>query len=453
MYEPAKSTSRHRSATSSPWRRPVNAAVRKIAASCSGAALGHFWDIFWSRLERQPSHRFQGLLSAPARIRTWDLRIRSPLLYPAELRGRTSSAYARAFGPRRLMDWPPVRRAACKVARSATRPLRDALRDEMTKKAPLSLAALVTTAAAAFALLPATAGAKTGVRVGIGDQQASMFDQPLFQARKFKRVRYFVRWDVMKTADERLAARRYIQRAREDGISVLLHISSDDLRIKRAHLPSVSAFRTQVRRLVPYFRKLGVREFGAWNEVNHASQPTYRSPTRAADFFVETYRAVRPRCSFCTVVALDVLDQRGVERYMRSWYRHLSSTYRRRATIVGIHNYGDVNRQRTTFTRNIIQESHHYNSHTKFWFTETGGIVKFGRSFPCNTTRARNRLRNMFDLAKTYHSSGVERMYVYNWTAPPDGCDARFDAGLVNFDGTARPGYTYLRQKLPNFLR
>src|SRR4051812_26094511 len=207
MYEPAKSTSRHRSATSSSWRRPVNAAVRKIAASCSGAALGHFWDIFGvgSNDSRPEDHRFQGLLSAPARIRTWDLRIRSPLLYPAELRGRTSSAYARAFGPRRLMDWRPVRRAACKVARSATRPLRDALRDEMTKKAPLSLAALVTTAAAAFALLPATAGAKTGVRVGIGDQQASMFDQPLFQARKFKRVRYFVRWDVMKNADERLA--------------------------------------------------------------------------------------------------------------------------------------------------------------------------------------------------------------------------------------------------------
>jgi len=321
----------------------------------------------------------------------------------------------------------------------------------MTKKAPLSLAALVTTAAAAFALLPATAGAKTGVRVGIGDQQASMFDQPLFQARKFKRVRYFVRWDVMKNADERLAARRYIQRAREDGISVLLHISSDDLRIKRAHLPSVSAFRTQVRRLVPYFRKLGVREFGAWNEVNHASQPTYRSPTRAADFFVETYRAVRPRCSFCTVVALDVLDQRGVERYMRSWYRHLSSTYRRRATIVGIHNYGDVNRQRTTFTRNIIRQSHAFNRRTHFWFTETGGLVKFGRSFPCSQTRARNRLRNMFSLARRYHPSGVDRLYIYNWTGA--GCDARFDAGLVNPNGTPRPGYEYVRTALPNYLR
>jgi hypothetical protein len=232
---------------------------------------------------------------------------------------------------------------------------------------------------------------------------------------------------------------------------VLLHISSDDLRIKRARLPSVAQFRSQLRRLVPYFRELGVREFGAWNEVNHASQPTYRSATRAADFFVETYRAVKPRCSFCAVVALDVLDQVGVERYMRTWYRSLSSTYRRRATIVGIHNYGDVNRQRTTFTRSIIRQSRSFNRSTKFWFTETGGLVKFGRSFPCSETRARNRLRNMFSLARTYRTSGVQRLYVYNWTGP--GCDARFDAGLVNPDGSTRPGYDYLRQALPNYLR
>jgi hypothetical protein len=244
-----------------------------------------------------------------------------------------------------------------------------------------------------------------------------------------------------------------VKRARQDHIQVLLHLSSDDLRIKKAKLPSVAAYRKQIKRIVADFRPLGVRDFGVWNEVNHASQPTYRSPTRAADFFVEAYRAIKPRCSFCNVVALDVLDQVGVERYMRSFYRHLSSTYRRRAAVVGIHNYGDVNRRRTTFTRNIIRQSHSFNKRTRFWFTETGGLVKFGRSFPCSKTRARNRLRNMFDLAKTYHSSGVERMYVYNWTAPPNGCEARFDAGLVNFDGTARPAYTYLRQKLPSFLR
>jgi hypothetical protein len=322
----------------------------------------------------------------------------------------------------------------------------------MPKKTPtLMIAALL--AALALGALPAGASAKSGVRVGIGDQQVSMFDSPLFQRAKFKLTRYFVPWNVMDNDHQLALADAYVKRARQDHIQVLLHISSDDLRIKKAKLPSVAAYRKQIKRIVAHFRPLGVRDFGAWNEVNHASQPTYRSPTRAADFFVEAYRAIKPRCSFCNVVALDVLDQAGVERYMRTFYRHLSSTYRRRATLVGIHNYGDVNRQRTTFTRSIIRQSHSFNSKTRFWFTETGGLVKFGRSFPCSETRARNRLRNMFDLARTYHASGVQRMYVYNWTAPPDGCDARFDAGLVNFDGTARPGYTYLRQKLPGFLR
>jgi hypothetical protein len=317
----------------------------------------------------------------------------------------------------------------------------------MTKTTTLLLAS----ALAALALLPATASARIDLRVGIGDQQVSMFDQAAFQRAKFKRVRYFVPWNVMRDEDQRLAARRYVQRARQDGIQVFLHISSDDMRIKRARLPSRAQFRTQIRRLVPYFRDLGVRDFGAWNEVNHASQPTYRSATRAAEFFMETYQAVKPRCSFCAVVALDVLDQAGVERYMRSWYRRLSSTYRRRATIVGIHNYGDVNRERTTFTRNIIRQSRAFNRSTKFWFTETGGIVKFGRNFPCSETRARNRLRNMFSLARTYRTSGVQRLYVYNWSGA--GCDARFDAGLVGPDGEPRPGYDYLRQALPNYLR
>ena len=271
----------------------------------------------------------------------------------------------------------------------------------MTKTTTLLLCCTL----AVLALVPATAAARVDIRVGIGDQQVSMFDQPSFQRAKFKRVRYFVPWNVMSDEDQRVQARRYVQRARQDGFQVLLHISTDDVRIKRARLPSVAQFRSQVRRLVPYFRKLGVREFGAWNEVNHASQPTYRSATRAADFFVETYRAVKPRCSFCAVVALDVLDQVGVERYMRTWYRSLSSTYRRRATIVGIHNYGDVNRQRTTFTRNIIRQSRSFNRSTKFWFTETGGLVKFGRNFPCSETRAANRLKNMFSASSASTST------------------------------------------------
>ena len=303
----------------------------------------------------------------------------------------------------------------------------------------------------ALTLVPASAEARTDIRVGIGDQQVAMFDQPAFQRAKIKRVRYFIPWNAMDVPAQRLAARAYVQRARKAGISVFLHVSSDDLRIKKARLPSVSEYRSKVGRLVRYFRGLGVREFGTWNEANHASQPTYRSPRRAAEFFREMYRAVKGRCRSCVVVALDVLDQTGVERYKRTWYRSLSSTYRSRATVVGLHNYGDVNRQRTTFTRSIISQSRKYNRRTKFWFTETGGIVNFGANFPCSQTRAANRLKNMFSLARRYRTSGVQRIYVYNWTGA--GCEARFDAGLTNPDGSVRPGYAYLRRALPNYLR
>src|SRR3954449_7075018 len=311
--------------------------------------------------------------------------------------------------------------------------------------------ALVLLLVATSLLVPAAAQARIPIRVGIGDQSITMFDQPAFQRAKFERVRYFVPWNIMDNPGQVTAATLFVRRARADHFQVLLHVSTDNYTIKKAKLPSVSAYKSKVGRLVRYFRGLGVRDFGAWNEANHASQPTYRSPTRAADFFREMYRLVKPHCRTCGVVALDVLDQTGVERYMRSFYRHLSPTYRRRATLVGIHNYGDVNRKRTTFTRNMIQQAHKYNRSTKFWLTETGGIVKFGSSFPCSTSRAAARIKTMFSLARKYRRSGIQRLYVYNWTGA--GCSARFDAGLTNPDGSPRAGYTVLRSALSNYLR
>lgn len=299
--------------------------------------------------------------------------------------------------------------------------------------------------------VPAAADARIPIRVGIGDQDPSMFSQSLFQRAKFQRVRYFVPWNAIDHPVALQRADTFIRTARANGFSVLLHISTDDYAIKKAKLPSVAAYRSKVGALVRRYRAMGVKEFGAWNEVNHASQPTYRSPLRAAEFFREMYRMVKARCRSCGVVALDVLDQTGVERYMTSFYRHLSATFRRRATIVGIHNYGDVNRKRTTFTRNIIHITHRYNKSTKIWFTETGGLVAFGRNFPCSTARAASRLNTMFSLARTYRTAGVQRIYIYSWQGP--GCQARFDAGLVGPSGAARKGYNTVRRQLSNYLR
>jgi hypothetical protein len=313
------------------------------------------------------------------------------------------------------------------------------------------LRTLLLTLLTAAVALPATASARIPIRVGISDQQVGMFDNPAFQRAKFERVRYVVPWNVMDDAGQRAVARAYVLRARASGQQVFLHLSTDDYRIKKAKLPSVARYRAALRRLVPYFRALGVREFGTWDEANHASQPTYDSPSHAALFFVEMYRAVKGRCRSCAVVALDVLDQTGVERYMQGFYRRLSPTYRKRATVVGLHNYGDVNRRRSTYTRSMIQQAHKYNRSTKFWLTETGGIVTFGRSFPYSPARAKNRLSTMFSIANRYRRSGIQRIYVYQWTGSDR--SARFDAGLTNPDGSVRPSYTYLRSKLPGYER
>jgi hypothetical protein len=80
-------------------------------------------------------------------------------------------------------------------------------------------------------LVPAAAHARIPIRVGIGDQGTAMFDQPAFQRAKFARTRYFVPWNAMDNPAQLALARNYVLTARAHGFQVLLHVSTDDLRI------------------------------------------------------------------------------------------------------------------------------------------------------------------------------------------------------------------------------
>ncbi|MFT4035770.1 MAG: hypothetical protein QM679_09380 [Patulibacter sp.] len=304
-------------------------------------------------------------------------------------------------------------------------------------------------AAACSAVAATPADARSSIRVGIGDQSTAMFDASAYQALQLKMTRYFFPWNGMDNAYELARATQFVDRAQAAGVSVLLHLSTDDFTVKKAKLPSVAAYRAQLKRIVPYFRAHGVDEWGVWNEANHASQPTYKNPQRVAQFFKEMYTVVGSKEK---IVALDVLDQGGVDRYEQRFFAALSPTYRKRAKVIGLHNYGDVNRKRTTYTAKMIKAARHYNSSAKFWFTETGGLVEFGSSFTCSTTRAAARTKNVFSLAKQFKSQGVQRVYFYNWTGA--GCgNARFDAGLTAPDGTPRAAYTTLKNLLPSYSR
>ena len=304
---------------------------------------------------------------------------------------------------------------------------------------------------------PFAASAKSPIRVGVADQNPAMFVQPSFRALNTKRTRYFVPADVMQDTAERAKARAFVIAARSAGISVLLHISTSDLRDKRGPIVSTTAYKRNVGRIVSYFRPLGVRDFGAWNEVNHKTQETWNRVGNAVSYFKSMWTTVHGRCPTCGIVGLDVLDQVGVDKYMASFYKRLSATWRKRLKVVGIHNYSDVNRSRSTGTAKIIRTARKYNRATKFWFTETGALASFRSAFPYNEARQASRMRNMFTYATRYRASGVERVYSYNYFGIENGtgCGSSclFDAGLVDPDGTPRPVYNVFKAKLANFSR
>ena len=311
------------------------------------------------------------------------------------------------------------------------------------------LKTLILIAALAMMAAPAAAHATTNVRVGIADQSPVMFGVPAYKALHLKLTRYFIRWDAKSHKDAIAAADNFVKTARRDHVKVLMHISTNTFVKKKARLPSVSTYKKDVGYLVRRYRKMGVTDWGTWNEENHVTQPTWKSPTRAAQFF----KAMRGLCKGCHIVALDVLDQAGSASYIKRFFRALGRSYSRRyVKIVGIHNYSDTNRssRRGSGTRSIIKRVKSYShAHPQFWLTETGGVVNFGRSFPCNEKRAATAVSNMFSLARASRRD-IKRLYVYNWTGSD--CNG-FDTGLTRADGSLRPAYSTFKSRLKGFKR
>ncbi|HUR85413.1 MAG TPA: glycosyl hydrolase [Solirubrobacteraceae bacterium] len=294
--------------------------------------------------------------------------------------------------------------------------------------------------------IPTAASAATNVRVGVGDQSPKMFSDSNWQSLNLKITRYFLEWNAIDQAGELADADAFVAAAKARGVKVLLHISTDDINsVPRKPLPSVSQYKSKVGALVKRYKGQGVTEWGVWNEANHKSQPTARNPKRAAQF----YAAMRGLCKNCKIVALDVLDQAGVEKYIASWLKAGGKTARS-AKIIGVHNYSQVNRRITEKNASgtypgvarIIKALRKRNKVGKLWLTETGGLASFGSNFRCDKQRQANRTKYMFDLIKKYDKN-IERLYTYNWFG--FGCTPAFDGGLVEANGAARPALATFR--------
>jgi hypothetical protein len=302
---------------------------------------------------------------------------------------------------------------------------------------------LIATAVAVLAGCSLAANAPrsdAAVVVGIGDQATNAFSDPLFQNLGIRYTRNFTAWNTALDDDQAAGMDAWIQAAEAAGLDPLISFSQT-LRSKCPKRPCQLPTVRQYTRAFRAFRERWptIRTFSPWNEANHRSQPTFKNPKRAAQY----YNIVRKYCRGCTIVAADVIDEKNMVKWLTEFKRHAI-----KPRLWGLHNYRDTNPrrgQRLGGTKTLLQ-----TVKGKVWITETGGLVKFvlpdGRTlFPRSEQRAAKALRRTFALAKRYRAR-VKRLYLYNWNGASR--RDRFDAGLVDSNGRARPGYRVVKRAL-----
>src|SRR3954467_10668108 len=186
------------------------------------------------------------------------------------------------------------------------------------------------------ALLVAPA-AQAKARVGLSEQSPALFSQANWQKLKLKRVRYIVSWDYAKQGFEQTEVSSFLSAAHAAKQDVLVEFNARRgcftgtryKKTKACRAPSTRAYKKAVkgfRKQFPY-----AKTFAPWNEVNHISQPTYKSPKLAAKYF----KTMKSACRKCTVLAADLLDQRNIDSYLRRFQK----ASKHKGRIWGLHNY------------------------------------------------------------------------------------------------------------------
>jgi hypothetical protein len=308
----------------------------------------------------------------------------------------------------------------------------------------LPIAALV----AALLVVPA---AQAKPKVGLSEQNPNVFADAHWKPLKLKRSRYILSWDYAKVPFQLAAATDFMNRAHAAKQDVLVEFSARSgcysnnhpgkkfrySKTKACRAPSVSAYKKAVkgfRKQFPY-----AKTFAPWNEVNHVSQPTYKSPKLAAKYF----KAMKSVCKKCTVLAADLLDQRNIDSYLAKFQK----ASKRKGRIWGLHNYNDVNRHASKGIRRVLNVTK-----GQLWLTETGGLVKFDTSgFKYSPSRAAKATKYLFKLAKQYKR--IKRVYVYRWFGEPNSKKTRFDSGLVGPKGESRPGLKQFKKSIKGLPR
>ncbi len=276
---------------------------------------------------------------------------------------------------------------------------------------------------------------------GIGNEDPSMFADPLYQQLHTKIVRYVVPYDAVVRPYSLNQAIAFIDAAEAAHEQVLVAFYHSEY--TPTQLPSIAAYQRDVQRFVAMFPH--VRQYESWDEANRGNVAhVFSSPSAAAA--AKYYQALLRVCKGCTVIGLDVLDAQYIQatlRYISEFKREISRLETVVPKIWGLHNYSDINRLEGWRTRDLSRALG-----GQVWLTETGGLVKFEPDFPnrhgAGLTRAAKVLKFLFALAGAVPQ--IKRVYIYDWNGGTN--STRFDAGLTNSREQPRAGYVVVCRQL-----
>jgi hypothetical protein len=276
---------------------------------------------------------------------------------------------------------------------------------------------------------------------GIGDEQTEMFADPNWKRLHTKIARYIAPYDAAVHSYSLDQARAWIKAAEAQHVQVLVAFYHSEYTPTK--MPSVATYQHDVQKFVKLFPH--VRQYQSWDEANRGNiRGVLASPS--AEAAAKYYQALIRVCKGCTVLGLDILDAENISptlTYISEFKREVGSLRTVMPKIWGLHNYSDINRLQSFRTRELTRALG-----GQVWLTETGGIVKFGGSFPnrngSGLKRATKVLSYMFNVAAS--QTRIKRLYIYDWTGGNAG--TRFDAGLTDSHHVPRPGYVIVCKKL-----
>ncbi|HWT91878.1 MAG TPA: glycosyl hydrolase [Solirubrobacteraceae bacterium] len=268
-------------------------------------------------------------------------------------------------------------------------------------------------------------------KVGIADQKPDMFADKRFSALGLKNARRSVAWDTMQYDWQIEDVDRWLQAARDDGVTPVLTFARSRIGTRRHMKPTAAQITTAFKA----FRQRWpwVTNYVASNESNHFGEPTGRSPRLAAQW----YRAMRQVCPVrCKIAGATLLDYPNLVSWAREFLKHAKV----QPKYWALHNYISANRFDPARTRQFLQATT-----GEVWLTEVGGAVKMPTAqakLPTGTKHAAQVTRYILDdLARI--SKRITRIYLYHWNAAPGA--TTWDSGLIGADGKARPAFTVFK--------